>query len=158
MLGYWVSLCEGFFFAFHENVAWTISPLPGKLSSLIYQGIIIPSLYSFAQAFMETRQQFKVHLIYTLSKRKSLSQENYVSLHVSKYSISIIQKWQAVSFPARVPAALGLAQFACIKHYQRSEAKAKTSWLQPPLPCIRQLGLSVLTYSSSNPKIRATIT
>lgn len=107
---------------------------------------------------MKTGRQFKVHLIYTLSKRKPLSQENYVSLHVSKYSISIIQKWQAASFPARVPAALGLAQFACVKPYQRSEAKGKTSWLQPPLPCIRQLSVSVLTYSSSNPKIRATIT
>lgn len=153
-----MSLCEGFFFAFHENVAYTISPLSGKLSSLIYQGIIIPSLYSFAQAFMKTGRQFKVHLIYTLSKRKPLSQENYVSLHVSKYSISMIQKWQAVSFPARVPGALGLAEFACVKHYQRSQAKAKTSWLQPPLLCIRQLHLSALTYSSSNPKIRATIT
>lgn len=137
MLVYRVSLCEGFFFAFHENVAWAIFLLSGKLSSLIYQGIIIPSLYIFAQAFMKTGLQFKVHLIYTLSKRKSLSQENYVSLRVSKYSISIIQKWQAVSFPARVPAALGLAQFAFVKHYERSEAKAKTSWLQPPLPCIR---------------------
>lgn len=107
---------------------------------------------------MKTGWQFKVHLIYTLSKRKSLSQENYVSLRVSKYSIFIIQKWQAVSFPARVPAALGLAQFAYVKHHQVSEAKGKTSWLRPPLPCIRQLSLSVLTYSSSNPKIRATIT
>lgn len=97
VLGYWLSLWEGFFFAFRENVAWTISPLPGKLSPLIYQGIIIPSLYSFAQAFMKTGRQFKVHLIYTLSKRKSLSQENYVSLRVSKYSISIAEKWQAVS-------------------------------------------------------------
>lgn len=107
--GYWLSLCKGFLCAFPENVTCTVSPLPGKLSSLICQGIIIPSLHSFAQAFRKTGWQFKVHLIYTLSKTKSLSQENYVSLHVSKCSISIIQEWQAVSFPARFPAILGLA-------------------------------------------------
>lgn len=106
--GYWLSLCKGFLCTIHKNVACTISPLPGKLSFLIYQGIIIPSLHSFAQAFRKTGRQFKVHLIYTLSKRKSLSQENYVSLRVSKRSISIIQEWQAVSFPVRFPAALGL--------------------------------------------------
>lgn len=106
---YWLRLCKGFLCAFHENITRFISPLPGKLSSLIYQGIIIPSLHSFAQAFRKTGWQFKVHLIYALSKRKSLSQKNYVSLHVSKRSISIIQEWQAVSFPVRFPTALGLA-------------------------------------------------
>lgn len=61
--------------------------------------------------------------------------------------------------PGEVSSCSGIsAQFACVRRYQPSEAKGKTSRLQPPLPGIRQLGLSVLTYSSSNLKIRATIT